>query len=189
VIKYDSVRFLALQPSQTLVGKKRPAKVVAVAEVPVGGQSHMPPRRSDHEVNGEGQVLTDEGLGLILLVELANENGSSGTHLSRPAFLPEIGVFLWQKGEYPIFVEPANGDPERIQVWGTFVIAEGERGNNYRSPEKGYLYFKLPEKKAEVAQKEWADLKAMAGKNEVVGFSSRYGAPAKVREALDAKVS
>lgn len=84
-----------------------------------------------------------------------------------------------------VVVEPATGTPERIQVWGTFSIAEGERGGNYRSPEKGYLYFKLPEKKPDVAQKEWADLKALAGKNEVVGFSHRYGIPPKVRQATE----
>ena len=78
--------------------------------------------------------------------------------------------------------EPSDDKPERIVIWGTFSVAEGDRGEKYRSPEKGYIYFALPDKKADVAQKEWTDLKSVAGKNEVVGFSTRWGEQAKVRK-------
>jgi hypothetical protein len=81
--------------------------------------------------------------------------------------------------------EPSEDKPERVVIWGTFSVADGDRGEKYRSPEKGYLYLALPEKKAEVAQKEWADLKSVAGKNEVVGFSTRWGEQAKVRKESD----
>jgi hypothetical protein len=78
--------------------------------------------------------------------------------------------------------EPSDDKPERMLVWGTFSVAEGERGEKYKSPEKGYIYFTLPEKKQEVALKEWSDLKSVAGKKEVVGFSTRWGGAAKVRK-------
>ena len=81
--------------------------------------------------------------------------------------------------------EPSDDKPERIVIWGTFSVAEGERGEKYKSPEKGYIYFSLPEKK-EVAIKEWSDLKSVAGKKEVVGFSTRWGEPAKVRKEGEA---
>ena len=90
-----------------------------------------------------------------------------------------VGLYaLIDKVQY----EPSDSKPERILIWGTFAVAEGERGEKYQSPVKGYIYFTLPEKKQEVALKEWADLKSVAGKKEVVGFSTRWGEPAKVRK-------
>src|SRR5690242_6009533 len=61
-----------------------------------------------------------------------------------------------------VVVEPSTGSPERLQVWGAFSVAEGF-GYTYKKPEAGYLYYKLPEKKAEAARNEWADLKSVAG--------------------------
>jgi hypothetical protein len=91
-----------------------------------------------------------------------------------------VGLYaLIDKVQY----EPSDSKPERILIWGSFSVAEGERGDKYKSPEKGYIYFTLPEKKQEVALKEWADLKSVAGKREVVGFSTRWGEPARVRNA------
>jgi hypothetical protein len=81
--------------------------------------------------------------------------------------------------------EPSDEKPERILIWGTFSVADGERGEKYKSPEKGFIYFSLPEKKPEVALKEWNDLKTVAGKNEVVGFSTRWGEPARIRKTGD----
>jgi hypothetical protein len=43
--------------------------------------------------------------------------------------------------------------------------------------------------KADVARKEWADLKAMAGKHQVVAFGSRYELRATVRKADEKPVS
>ncbi len=81
--------------------------------------------------------------------------------------------------------EPSDEKPERVVLWGSFSVAQGERGEQYKLPEKGYLYFSLPEKKPEVALKEWSDLKSIAGQKEVVGFSTRYGEPAKVRKETE----
>jgi len=93
-----------------------------------------------------------------------------------------IGVFAVVE---KVTLEPSDTAPERIILHGIFAVADGERGGKYRSPEKGYLYFKLPEKKPEVALKEWSDLKNSAGKKEVIGFSTRYGEPARVRPAAE----
>jgi hypothetical protein len=80
-------------------------------------------------------------------------------------------------------VEPKEGTPERIQLWGTFCLADPKDRDSYLPPQKGYLYYKLPAEKPEVAQKEWNDLKAKAGSGEVIGFSSRHGTQPKVRDA------
>ena len=80
-------------------------------------------------------------------------------------------------------VEPAEGIPERIQLWGSFCLADPANRNSYLPPQKGYLYYKLPAEKSEVALKEWNDLKAVAGSGEVIGFASRFGTQPKVRAA------
>ena len=81
--------------------------------------------------------------------------------------------------------EPNDQHPERLLVWGTFSVADSERGDKYKAPEKGYLYFALPDKKSDVALKEWADIKSVAGKNQVIGLSSRYGEAPKVRGSAE----
>src|SRR5688500_12829625 len=91
-----------------------------------------------------------------------------------------IGVFaLVDK----VVFEPNETAPERIQIWGAFAIAVKSDRDSYLPPQKGYLYYTLPAEKAEVAKKEWNDLKKVAGKNEGIGFGSRYESKATVRKA------
>jgi hypothetical protein len=80
-------------------------------------------------------------------------------------------------------VEPTEGTPERIQLWGSFCLADPSNRDTYLPPQKGYLYYKLPAEKSEVALKEWNDLKAAVGTGEVIGFSTRHGTRPKVRDA------
>jgi hypothetical protein len=47
-------------------------------------------------------------------------------------------------------------------VSGAFITAE-ERSDRYSAPQRGYLYFTLPAQDRELAQREWADLKSVAG--------------------------
>jgi hypothetical protein len=80
-----------------------------------------------------------------------------------------------------VVLEPNESAPETIQIWGAFSFAEG-RGNTYAAPTGGYVYYKLGKEKQEVARKEWSDLRAMAGKEEVVGFGTRWDEKGKVRK-------
>ena len=48
-----------------------------------------------------------------------------------------------------VVFEPNEKAPERIQVWGAFAIAEGY-GSTYDKAQRGFLYYKLNEKKPEV---------------------------------------
>jgi hypothetical protein len=84
-----------------------------------------------------------------------------------------------------VVFEPNEKAPERIQVWGAFAIAEGY-GVTYDKAQRGYLYYKLNEKKPEVCRKEWADLKSVAGTGQIVGFGSRYEEKGSLRQT-DAK--
>ncbi len=81
-----------------------------------------------------------------------------------------------------VVLEPNADAPERIQIFGVFVLAEPNDRNNYQQPQRGYLYFTLPFKES-VARKEWADLKGLAGKGQVIAFGSRFDLRARVRKA------
>ena|SRR5438552_5210942 len=83
-----------------------------------------------------------------------------------------------------VVLTPNPDSPETIQVWGVFSIAKPNDRNDYLPPARGYLYFKLGNNK-EASRKEWADLKDIAGTGQIVGFGSRYDAPARLRKAND----
>jgi hypothetical protein len=74
-----------------------------------------------------------------------------------------------------VVVEPPGTDkPERVQIWGVFVVAKPGETNAFEAPQRGYLYFKLPKDQEEQVRREWADLKGLAGTRQVVGFGNRY---------------
>ena len=75
-----------------------------------------------------------------------------------------------------VVLEPNESAPERIQIWGTFLIADGKPGDGLRAPVRGYMYFALPStpKDQAAAKAEWKDLKQVAGTGRPVGFGSRY---------------
>ena len=82
-----------------------------------------------------------------------------------------------------VVTEPAEGTPDRVQVWGVFALAEG-RGDEYAAPVYGYLHYNADEK-ADAAQREWADLKSVAGTGQAVAFASRYKEKGRVRKATE----
>src|ERR1700722_9727153 len=75
--------------------------------------------------------------------------------------------------------EPSEKAPERIQIWGVFAFVNGGvDGAGTSKPQRGYLYFRLPFSGGiddQLAVKtEWADLKAVAGTGQAVGFGSWF---------------
>jgi hypothetical protein len=78
-----------------------------------------------------------------------------------------------------VVLEPSEAAPERVQLWGAFLIA-GES-----KPQRGYLYLGLPpavmycsscapeSAAAANARIEWRDLKSIAGTGQGVGFGFR----------------
>ena len=80
-----------------------------------------------------------------------------------------------------VVFEPGETNPERIQVWGAFAIAEGN-GYNYKNAERGYLYYKVNSEKPTASRNEWSDLKTVAGTGQIVAFGSRYGEKGKLRK-------
>ena len=57
--------------------------------------------------------------------------------------------------------EPNADKPERIKVWGDFLMVK--TSNRLVGPERGYMYFSLVEKKVEQCRIEWKDLQKIAG--------------------------
>lgn len=78
-----------------------------------------------------------------------------------------------------VVFEPNEQSPERIQVWGAFAYVEGGRNQPLQvsAAKRGYLYFRLASAyttpaEMEAAKREWADLKAVAGTGQAVGFGT-----------------
>jgi hypothetical protein len=109
----------------------------------------------------------------ILLLTALFVLGGTAVRASDP-----IGVFARID---KVVLEPNDSSPERIQLWGSFCLADEKDRDSYLAPQKGYLFYKLPAEKSEAALKEWNDLKATAGSGDVIGFGSRHVPKAKVR--------
>jgi len=73
-----------------------------------------------------------------------------------------------------VVFEPNEQTPERVQVWGAFAYVEDRSPSDVSPVTRGYLYFRLPTYGAsvETVRKEWADLRAVAGTRQAVGFGS-----------------
>src|SRR2546428_6268763 len=98
------------------------------------------------------------------------------------AYSDRIGIYARVD---KVILERNATAPERIQIWGAFARARQGDPNTYEPAQRGYLYFSLKPGKEEVCRKEWADLKAIAGTGQVVGFGSRYQSRPRVRKAED----
>jgi hypothetical protein len=114
--------------------------------------------------------LTSVVLGLFLTAGLSHTGSSAPvSDLSGIHAVIEKVVF-----------EPSEAAPERVQIWGAFIILSGT------TPTRGYLYLGLPamamycptcpspENANEFAKKEWADLKSVAGTGQGVAFGYRF---------------
>jgi hypothetical protein len=79
--------------------------------------------------------------------------------------------------------EPNANNPERIRISGVFITAVDTPDNStlYSKVQRGYLYFELPKDNAELARREWTDLKSIAGTRQVVGFGTSWGTKVRVR--------
>jgi hypothetical protein len=101
-----------------------------------------------------------------------------------------------------VVLAPNETEPTSVQIWGAFSFAvprlsngtqpkpagsfgEERLANVYTAVQKGYLYYTCPKGKDSTCLNEWADLRSVAGKGEVIGFGFRYEAPGRVRKATE----
>jgi len=82
-----------------------------------------------------------------------------------------------------VVFEPSEAAPRNVQVWGAFTAAVQPETRSYKPEEaygpvgRGYLYYTCAPAQLSACAAEWSDLKSVAGKMEVVGFSTRWGSP------------
>jgi hypothetical protein len=80
-----------------------------------------------------------------------------------------------------VVMAPDEAQPTTIQIQGACALATGGMGDDgkytpswYAAPQAGYLYYRLPAGREEIARREWKDLKSVAGTGEIVAFGGRY---------------
>jgi hypothetical protein len=83
-----------------------------------------------------------------------------------------------------VVFEPNAAAPERIQIWGAFAVANKDNRDTYEPAAKGYLYYSLKPGSEDTCKKEWADIKAVAGSGQIIGFSGRRQTT-RLRKATD----
>jgi hypothetical protein len=84
-----------------------------------------------------------------------------------------------------VVLEPSDTEPLRIQIWGAFALSDTRNGDDYLSPQTGYLYYSCPQGAERTCRNEWADLKSVAGTGTGVGFGGRYVEAGRVRKATE----
>src|SRR5258705_4942404 len=82
-----------------------------------------------------------------------------------------------------VVLEPSEAAPQRVQIWGAFALSDQKSGSTYGPAQRGYLYYMCPAGQDTTCRKEWADLKAVAGKDTGVGFCARYKETGRIRKA------
>lgn len=114
----------------------------------------------------------------VAILSLGSVTAASGTK-SDP-----VGIYALVDR---VVLEPDAANPKTIQIWGVFALTNGQPGNDYRPAQRGYLYYSLEStlnlQTTRSARAEAADLKAIAGTGQPIGFGSRYAAAGRVRAA------
>jgi len=72
-----------------------------------------------------------------------------------------------------VVMEPNDTASDRIQVWGVFMLETAPQSSSYSSPQRGYLYYRIPPNNdAKATRAVWSDLKKVAGTGMTIGFGS-----------------
>jgi hypothetical protein len=113
-----------------------------------------------NQLNGSGRGSAVAALAVVAVLAAVTPGSASGP----------IGIYGIVER---VVFEPNDRAPERVQIWGAFAHVE-EFSSAVSPPKRGYLYFRLPAsgESVETVRKEWADLKALAGSGQAVGFGS-----------------
>jgi hypothetical protein len=110
-------------------------------------------------------------LGSLVLALLA---GMAELHASNP-------VAVYARIDR-VVLAPNPDAPDTIQVFGVFSLAVPTNGNDYAPPARGYLYLTRAAND-DLARREWADFKSVAGTRQIVAFGMRYQFKPRLRRA------
>jgi hypothetical protein len=112
----------------------------------------------------------------------------AGVVLTAPSLRASDFVGVYCLADKVVF-EPNDTEPQRVQIWGAFLMTDGRPGGAYVAAERGYLYYTCPPGKDAACLNEWADLKSVAGTGQAVGFGARFQPDGRVRKASEAVAS
>jgi len=70
--------------------------------------------------------------------------------------------------------EPGDSSPAFVRISGVFVVPVPMSSGKYGSPQRGYLYFRIPPGREVQALKDWKELNVLAGTGRVVGFADYW---------------
>ncbi len=70
--------------------------------------------------------------------------------------------------------EPDGPSPNFIRISGVFVVPVPISSGQYKSPQKGFLYFRIPSGMEQATRKDWNELKTVAGTGRAVGFGQYW---------------
>jgi hypothetical protein len=73
-----------------------------------------------------------------------------------------------------VVFEPSETAPERIQIWGVFVVPAPMSTSRHGAPQRGFLYYRTAPGREETTRKEWADLKTVAGTGQTIAFAQYW---------------
>jgi hypothetical protein len=73
-----------------------------------------------------------------------------------------------------VVLEPSENAPERIQIWGVFVVPVPMSTSRHGPPQRGFLYYSMAPGREETTRKEWADLKTVAGTGQTIAFAQYW---------------
>jgi hypothetical protein len=73
-----------------------------------------------------------------------------------------------------VSLEPNDNAPQSVRIRGVFVVPVPETSGQYKAPQRGYLYFGQIPGMESVVRTEWAELKALAGTGQGVGFAQYW---------------
>jgi len=80
-----------------------------------------------------------------------------------------------------VVLEPAQGEPERVQLWGVFSLADRKDRDAYQEPVRGVIYASAAPGKEKACRAEWSDFEKLTAKGEPVAFSGRHEKLPRVR--------
>jgi hypothetical protein len=112
----------------------------------------------------------------------------AGVVLTAPSLRASDFVGVYCLADKVVF-EPNDTEPQRVQIWGAFLMTDGRAGGAYAAAARGYLYYTCPSGKDAACLNEWADLKSVTGTGQAVGFGARFQANGRVRKTTEAVAS
>src|SRR5262249_15331130 len=70
--------------------------------------------------------------------------------------------------------EPTRSAPTTIRIAGVFVVPISPSSGDYKSPQRGFLYFRIRPGMEPESLRDWHALRKAAGTSQVVGFSEYW---------------